>query len=627
LKLHRNHLLQVILDIASVNSAWLFALVLRYDGRIPSSYFKHWLVIALAVTVIRITVFVFFRLYQSLWSYSSVPEFFLVVKAVSVSTVILWVIALSSQSMGILPFPTPKAIGIIDWMLTVLLLGGLRFAIRFRREWVISRLNANNAVKKRLLIVGAEAAGSIIIREIFKELAANYLPIGFVDDDPIKQGHHLHGVPVLGTRRDIQRILKQYEVDEVIIALPSASKRDVREILEICQQEAVHIRMVPAVTEIINGTVSMKQLRDVAVEDLLGREPVKVNLAEIANYLQKERILITGAGGSIGSELCRQAAEFRPEVLLMLGRGENSIFEIDQELAHSFPNLNKIPIIGDIRDRDKMNRVFKIYRPTVVFHAAAHKHVPLMEQEPDEAVKNNIFGTKLLAELADDYSCKRFVLISTDKAVNPKSVMGVTKRIAELIIQDLNARSRTCYMTVRFGNVLGSRGSVIPLFQKQIARGGPVTITDPEMARFFMTIPEAVQLVIQAGALGQGGEIFILDMGEPVKILELAKELIRLSGFVPDKDIKIEYSGIRPGEKMAEELLTWDEGISATKHERIFTTQAKGFDSRLLAERLEKLQEIPGEEHSMLLASLQSIVSEYIPWRTGIADGLISKNG
>jgi FlaA1/EpsC-like NDP-sugar epimerase len=627
LKFQRNHIFQVILDIGIVNLAWVLALVLRYDGRIPVSYFQHWWVIASVVTVIRIATFIIFRLYQSLWSYSSVPEFFLVVKAVTISTLIIWAMALGSQQMGILPFPTPKAFGIIDWMLTVLLLGGLRFAIRFRREWVISRLNAKNAVKKRLLIVGAGAAGSSIICEVFKELSAGYLPIGFVDDDPIKQGHHLHGVPILGTRKDIPRFIKQYEIEEVIIALPSASKRDIREILDICQQEAVHVRMIPPVTEIINGTVSIKQLRDVAVEDLLGREPVNVDLAEIAGYLKKERVLITGAGGSIGSELCRQVAGFKPEMLLLLGRGENSIFEIDQELAYNFPGLLKIPIIGDIRDREKMIEVFKIYRPTVVFHAAAHKHVPLMEQAPDEAVKNNVFGTKVLAELADEYGCKRFVLISTDKAVNPTSVMGVTKRVAELIIQDLNNRSLTNYIAVRFGNVLGSRGSVVPFFQKQIARGGPVTITDPEMTRFFMTIPEAVQLVIQAGAFGRGGEIFILDMGEPVKILDLAKELIRLSGFIPGKDIKIEFSGIRPGEKITEELLTLDEGVGATRHERIFTTRTKVVDGNLLNERLAKLKENLGKEQFLILAGLQSIVSEYQPWRSDIQAAVIHEKG
>lgn len=614
MRFHRNHILQCIFDIIVINIAWFTSLILRFDGRIPHTYLAHWWEISLIVTVIRIGVFLFFRLYQSLWSYSSIPEFFLVIKAVTISTVIVWIFALSGQSLGWLPFPTPKAIGMIDWLLNIIALGGWRFAVRFRREWVISRLNAKNAIKKRLLIVGAGEAGSIIIREIFKELANNYLPIGFIDDDPCKKGHSLHGIPILGTRQDIPRLIKQYEVEEVVIALPSASRQDIREILEICQQATAHILMIPPVTEIINGLVSMKQLRDVQIEDLLGREPVRVDLAAISHYLNKERVLITGAGGSIGSEICRQVANFKPEVLLLLGRGENSIFEIDQELAVVFPQLTKIPIIADIRDRSKLSQVFKTYHPTVIFHAAAHKHVPLMEQAPDEAVKNNIFGTKNLAELADEYNCKRFVLISTDKAVNPTSVMGATKRVAELILQDLNTRSKTKFMAVRFGNVLGSRGSIIPLFRNQIARGGPVTVTTPEITRFFMTIPEAAQLVIQAGALGQGGEIFILDMGEPVKIVDLARELIRLSGFVPDKDIKIEFTGIRPGEKMYEELLTTDEGLRSTMHQRIFTIQVQGPDFETLNERLKVLFDCLERDRIAIIAQLQKLALEYKPW-------------
>ncbi len=617
MRFHRNHILQVVFDIIIVNAAWFGSLVLRFDGRIPYTYLHHAYRIALVVTAIRIGVFLFFRLYQSLWSYSSIPEFFLVGKAVTLSTLIIWFLALSAQSLHMLPFPTPKAIGIIDWLLNIIGLGGWRFAVRFRREWVISRSNAKNAVKKRLLIIGAGEAGSIIIREIFKELPSNYLAVGFIDDDPCKQGHSLHGIPILGNRQNISRVIQQYDIEEIIIALPSASRQDIREILAMCQQATAHILMVPPVTEMIRGTVSMKQLRDVQIEDLLGREPVRVDLAAIAQYLNKERVLITGAGGSIGSEICRQVARFQPEILLLLGRGENSIFEIDQELTANFPHLPKVPIIADIRDRAKLIQVFETYRPTVVFHAAAHKHVPLMELAPDEAVKNNIFGTKNLAELADKYECKRFVLISTDKAVNPSSVMGATKRVAELIIQDLSTRSRTKFMAVRFGNVLGSRGSVIPFFRNQIARGGPITVTDPEITRYFMTIPEASQLVIQAGALGQGGEIFILDMGEPIKIVDLARELIRLSGFAPDKDIKIEFTGLRPGEKMYEELMTSEEGVRTTRHERIFTTQVQGIEHNLLTERLDKLWGLLGAERVVVLTQLGQIALEYNPWRKG----------
>ncbi len=614
MKYQRNHLWQVLIDIITVNLAWFIALILRFDGRIPGSYLHHWMAIALVVTVVRIGFFLRFRLYNSLWSYSSVPEFFLVVKAVTLSTIVIWVFALLAQNWGWLPFPTPKAIGIIDWFTNILLLGTLRFAIRIRREWVITRLNAKHQVKKNLLIIGAGEAGSMIIREINRSLSANYLPIGFIDDDPKKQGHQLHGIPVLGERKDISRLIKQYEIEEVIIALPSASRADIREIINICQQETVHILMVPSMAEIIKGTVSLKQLRDVEIEDLLGREPVRVDLEAIAGYLRGERVLITGAGGSIGSEICRQVAKFQPEVLLLLGRGENSIYEIDQELRNTAPQLPREAIIADIRDHEKMEQIFKTYRPTVVFHAAAHKHVPLMESEPDEAVKNNVFGTRNLAELADRYQVKRFVLVSTDKAVNPTSVMGATKRVAELVLQDFSTRSNTKFMAVRFGNVLGSRGSIIPLFRTQIARGGPVTVTDPEMTRFFMTIPEAAQLVIQAGALGQGGEIFILDMGEPVKIVQLARELIRLSGLIPDKDIKIEYTGIRPGEKLYEELLTRDEGVHVTKHERIYNTQVKGLEAGVLAEGLQQLQANLKTEPAYLKRILQQIAVEYQPW-------------
>ena len=615
LKFKLNHLLQMFLDIIVVNLAWFAALVLRFDGKIPSIYLTNWFKIALLVTLVRISVFYFFKLYRSLWSYSSVPEFFLVVKGVSVSTLIIWGFALAAQRAGWLPFPTPKAIGIIDWMLNILVLEGLRFAIRFRREWVITRLNAKSTMRKNLLIVGAGEAGSMIIKEIHKELGANYLPIGFIDDDPHKQGHNLHRVPILGTRDDLPRLIQQYDVTEVIIALPSASRQEIREIIDLVQQTPVHILMIPAVTEIINGTVSLQQLRDVAIEDLLGRESVQVDLEGIVGYLRNECILVTGAGGSIGGELSQQIARFNPEKLLLLGRGENSIYEIEHKLRTSFPQINLVSIIADVRDRDKLNQIFKIYRPTVVFHAAAHKHVPLMEHEPDEAIKNNIFGTKNLVELADEYHCKRFVLISTDKAVNPTSVMGATKRVAELVLQEISTRSQTKYMAVRFGNVLGSRGSVVPLFQKQIAHGGPVTVTSPEMTRFFMTIPEAVQLVIQAGALGQGGEIFILDMGEPVRIYDLAQKLIRLSGFNPDKDIRIVFTGVRPGEKLYEEILTQDEGVRMTKHERIYTIQVQALEAGQLQERLILLKDHLLDTPAILKGMIQRLAPEFRPWK------------
>lgn len=375
------------------------------------------------------------------------------------------------------------------------------------------------------------------------------------------------------------------------------------------------VRTLPNLLDLTGPKVSIQQIREVKIEDLLGREPVKVDLESIANYLKGERVLVTGAGGSIGSELCRQIAGFRPAALLLLGRGENSIYEIDQELsASNRVPINKIPIIADVRDRAKMERIFRDFRPTVVFHAAAHKHVPLMEDAPDEAVKNNVFGTKNVAELSDLYDVKRFVLISTDKAVNPTSVMGATKRIAEIIVQNLARTSRTKFCAVRFGNVLGSRGSVVPLFKRQIQRGGPITITHPEMRRFFMTIPEAVHLVIQAGSMGKGGEIFILDMGEPVRILDLAKDLILLSGLEPEKDIAIKFSGVRPGEKLYEELMTAEEGADLTKHKRIFVGKPNGVNWDRLPNDLDQLwKSAMGLDSEQIIKMIQRIVPQFTP--------------
>ncbi|HEX2953594.1 MAG TPA: nucleoside-diphosphate sugar epimerase/dehydratase, partial [Bacillota bacterium] len=388
-----------------------------------------------------------------------------------------------------------------------------------------------------------------------------------------------------------------------------------REIVASISETGLPIRTLPNLLDLAGLKVSIHQIREVKIEDLLGREPVQVDLESIADYLNGERVLVTGAGGSIGSELCRQIAEFNPAVLLLLGRGENSIYEIDQELNYLNGTKNcKIPIIADIRDRNKMERVFETYRPTVVFHAAAHKHVPLMEDAPDEAVKNNVFGTKNVAELADRYGVKRFVMISTDKAVNPTSVMGATKRIAEIIVQKLARTSRTKFCAVRFGNVLGSRGSVVPLFKKQIARGGPITITHPEMRRFFMTIPEAVHLVIQAGSMGKGGEVFILDMGEPVRILDLAKDLIRLSGLEPDKDIAIKFSGVRPGEKLYEELMTAEEGTDHTKHKRIFVGKPNGVDWEKLPDDLNDLwNSLMTNDSEQIIRMIQHIVPQFTP--------------
>jgi FlaA1/EpsC-like NDP-sugar epimerase len=441
-----------------------------------------------------------------------------------------------------------------------------------------------------------------------------YLPVAVLDDNFNKLQHLLHGVPVIGNIKQIPQAVQEYNIDEILVAIPSASKQRLREIVTITKETNCPVRIIPGLLALTREKVTLDQIREVRIEDLLGREPVKLHLTEIAEYLRGERVLITGAGGSIGSELCRQVARFEPETLLLLGRGENSIYQIDQELAEMFPSLHKTPFIIDVRDRAGLEHVFKEYRPTVVFHAAAHKHVPLMESAPDEAVKNNVFGTKNVAELADEYRAKSFVLISTDKAVNPTSVMGATKRTAEMIIQQMARKSKTKFCAVRFGNVLGSRGSVIPLFQHQIARGGPVTVTHPEMVRFFMTIPEAVSLVIQAGAMGEWGEVFILDMGEPVKIIDLARDLIRLSGLVPGKDIQVQFSGIRPGEKLYEEILTSEEGTNATRHERIFVSKANDIDPNHFWEDLSALGKlISGADRAKIVEKLYEMIPKYTP--------------
>ncbi|KHF31818.1 UDP-N-acetyl-alpha-D-glucosamine C6 dehydratase [Paenibacillus sp. P1XP2] len=404
-------------------------------------------------------------------------------------------------------------------------------------------------------------------------------------------------------------IVKEKQIKEIIIAIPSASKKEISDIAQICKNTGVKLKMIPRLNDLISGKVSLSKMRDVSVEDLLGRDPITTDLDGIMNYVQHKRVLVTGAGGSIGSELCRQLAKFRPMKLLLLGHGENSIFNIEMELRKTFPELNLVTIIADIQDRERMKNIFNEYRPQVVFHAAAHKHVPLMERNPTEAVKNNVFGTQNVADCADEYGVERFVLISSDKAVNPTSVMGATKRIAEMYIQTMNASSSTKFVAVRFGNVLGSRGSVIPFFKQQIADGGPVTVTHPEMVRYFMTIPEAVQLVLQAGSFAEGGEIFVLDMGSPVKILNLAEDLIKLSGYEPYEEIDIKFTGIREGEKLYEELLTDEENVTATQHNRIFIGKPSELNRRHLELEILRLQRVIADGSS----SIKEIIDQIVP--------------
>lgn len=508
--------------------------------------------------------FYFTGMYRGLWRYAGIRDMGRVFVGVT-SGQVLWgaLIALFSFKVSVFAI-------IAIWL--VLLAGalGVRLAFRIRDDFIKAPLK-RTVKHKRVLIAGAGQAGALVIRDIQRDPLRRYLPVCLVDDDPSKQQMELCGVPIKGTLADIRGLIDALGIDEVILAMPSAPKALLRQLHEQCRGWGMPFKIVPGINELIDGRVSVNQIREVQVEDLLGREPVQLDLEEIAGYLQGKRVLVTGAGGSIGSEICRQVSRFHPELLIMLGRGENSIFEIQQEMKAERPHVPIQAVITDVRDKAAVERLFMQTRPHVVFHAAAHKHVPLMEDWPEEAVKNNVFGTLHVVDAAQRHGAERFVLISTDKAVNPTSIMGATKRVAELIMQSY-ARSKKgpVFTAVRFGNVLGSRGSVVPLFQKQIARGGPVTVTHPDMTRYFMTIPEAVQLVIQAGAMARGGEIFVLDMGEPVRILDLAENMIRLSGFEPGKDIEIVFTGPRPGEKLFEEILTAEEGTRATRNSRIY---------------------------------------------------------
>jgi FlaA1/EpsC-like NDP-sugar epimerase len=489
-------------------------------------------------------------------------------------------------------------------------MGGVRFVTRAFRENYFPMPMHNAPEKTRILVVGAGDAGQMIVREIRKNSRLRSEVIGFLDDDPKKKRERFQGFHVLGGQKRIASICKKYNVDEVIIAIPSASSREIRRIVERCLKAGVKFKMLPGVGDLIDGRVSVQHVRDVDLEDLLGRDPVRLEAEKIRAYLGGKRVLVTGAGGSIGSEICRQVARFRPEKIILFENAETPLFHIEQELLKNFPDVRLAPIVGDIRYRARVEAIFDEFMPEVVFHAAAYKHVPMMEHNPAEAVNNNVRGTKIIADAANAFGVRNFVLISTDKAVNPTNVMGASKRAAELYTQSLARRSHTHFVTVRFGNVLGSNGSVVPTFKAQIRKGGPVTVTHPEVTRFFMTISEASQLVLQAGSMGRGGEIFLLDMGDPVKILHMAEELIRLSGLRPYEDIDITFTGLRPGEKLYEELLLSGEGTVPTSHEKIMVAKAGSCNEEVLHRQLERLFK---SARAMDLAATVGILKEIVP--------------
>ena len=583
---------QVVIDILLIMAANALAFLLKYNWYAPvASQRIDAVVAALPVLVgLRLAALWVFRLYRIHWRYMSIHDLWVVAGATTVSSVLFYSFlfftghgAQGSYSWGM---------QVIDWGANLFLLSGVRIGYRqISDRSLLFGLGENvsetsSKPRQRALIVGAGDAGEATARDLLRRPHEGIVPIGFVDDNLLKRRSRIHGLPVLGTTEDIAPLAAKHDVQVILLAIPSASGKTIRDILVRCEQTHARLCIVPSVSEMLDGRVSAGTpgnnrtglsgvLRDINIEDLLRRPTVRTDMEGIAGYLSGQRVLVTGAGGSIGSELCRQISGLNPARLILVGQGENSVFEIEQELIREH-GCAPTALIGDVKDRNRMEEIFLHERPTVVFHAAAHKHVPLMEANPQEAVKNNVLGTRNVAELAAQCGVKKFIMVSTDKAVNPTSVMGATKRIGEMIIQSLAQTTQTEYAAVRFGNVLGSRGSVIPTMRKQIARGGPVTVTDPNMTRYFMTIPEAVQLILQAGAIGRKGEIFILDMGEPVRILDLARDLIRLSGLRPDADIKIEFSGIRPGEKLDEELVYREEEKGPTPHKKIFVCDANG---------------------------------------------------
>lgn len=602
----------MLIDIAFINVSIFIGYFARFSWDIPRAYMYIYSKNAIAISIIMLACFWGFKLYKSLWKYASVDELVSVILAVTCGTALSFLYGqlLTAVEGNGFTMRLPISVYLMMWAFSILLCGGIRFLIRL--SYSMDLVPKESVTKmKRTLIVGAGDAGAIIAREMKKRPETGYLPVGFIDDDESKKGKYIHNIPVLGNRNDIPAIVESKNIEQILIALPSVDEKDRMEIMNICSETGCKLKTLPGIYEIIDENISISQVRDVEIDDLLGRSPVKLNIEEIAGYLTNKVVLVTGGGGSIGSELCRQIARFSPKELLILDDYENGAYDIQMELNFKHPEVKKRVIIANIRERARMEEVFSTYNIDVVFHAAAHKHVPLMEDNPKEAIKNNVFGTLNLVECADKYHVKKFVQISTDKAVNPTNIMGATKRVCEMIIQAIDRVSKTEFVAVRFGNVLGSNGSVIPLFKQQIKEGGPVTVTHPDIIRYFMTISEAAQLVIQAGAMAHGGEIFILDMGKPVKILDLAKNLIRLSGFEPDKDIKIKFTGLRPGEKLYEELLMDEEGLKSTAHSKIFIGKPGEYDFEKLKKELYAFYDVLESDDEAVFDMMESIVPTY----------------
>ncbi len=571
-----------ILDAIILIFVASFSFLIRFEGNVPSSQIHNLKNFILLVLIISLPIFYWQRLYHFTWAYVSINELYRVIKSVTIASLLIATTLFIFRDLKIFS-GFPRSIILINYFLTFLITGGWRIAKRIFTETI----RQEKKIGRKVLIIGAGEAGEELSRSIIRTRGYNL--IGFIDDSELKQNTFIHNYPVLGKRKDIPEIVKKLEIEEIIIAMPSVEPKITRETVEICRQSGIQkIKILPSLREIITGKTSLANVREISIEDLLGRESVKIDTKLIEDFVENKKILVTGAAGSIGSHLCQQILKFNPAKLIALDQNETGIFHLERNLEKKFPEIQKVFEIGDICNKKKMDWLFQTTKPEIVFHAAAYKHVPLMEAHPLEAVKNNVFGTLIVAQTAIKHQVKIFVFISTDKAVNPTSVMGVTKRISEMICQWLNKKNETKFCAVRFGNVLDSQGNVVGIFEEQIKRGGPVEITHPEMKRYFMVTSEACLLVVQAGALSKGGEVFVLDMGQPIKIVDLAKEMIRLAGYKPDINIPIVFVGLRPGEKLSEEILTDSE--VPTKHEKIFIAKLQDFDEKKLVEGLEKLK-------------------------------------
>ena len=601
-------ILLIIFDVLIIQLACYLSIYLRFDfhfADVPTEFWEGILKYSLINIICTLVLFWGMKLYHSVWHYASSSEFIRIIIACTSSAI------LQCFGMKVLNIWIPRSYHVFYFALLTFFVVCVRFSYRIMQIVHIRQKKVGKDQVVNVMLVGAGEAGAMILKEFQTSEFLTQKVVCIIDDNPGKIGKTMRGVLIEGSRKDIPALVKKHNVEMIVLAIPSAEKREISAILEICKETGCQLKVLPGLFQLVKGEVSVSNLRNVEIEDLLGREPVKVQIEEIMSYVAGKTILVTGGGGSIGSELCRQIAAHHPEQLIIFDIYENNAYDIQLELKKKYPELNLVTLIGSVRNTHRINKVMETYRPDIVYHAAAHKHVPLMEDSPNEAIKNNVFGTYKTACAADKYGVKRFVLISTDKAVNPTNIMGASKRLCEMVIQTMNNRSNTEFVAVRFGNVLGSNGSVIPLFKKQIEQGGPVPVTHPDIIRYFMTIPEAVSLVLQAGAQAKGGEIFVLDMGEPVRIADLAHNLIRLSGYVPGEDIKIEYTGLRPGEKLYEELLMSEEGLQDTENNLIHIGKPIEFDEEKFLVQLKELKELAETDDENIRFKVQEMVSTY----------------